>query len=217
MWFCPSVISKTIFGHKIQILILEWRKLRIFKSDPKRILKKAEEIHKYLSLRIKKFAHTWFSTKSSPSAGGGIFFCQKMHLESFRIFFWEWWFMRAQLSCNFSKIKMDWSWHYQMNNEAILVKQKNYQTCDEKQQCQEVKKSENEKKTSTKPTPTNITHPTDQGKKKRKNHRVSVYCLSFEKTWFFCIILESQNSHYFQYQTQVNLWTKCMTLPQCEM
>ena len=52
-----------------------------------------------------------------------------------------------------------------MNNEAILVKQKNYQTCDEKQQCQEVKKSENEKKTSTKPTPTNITHPTDQGKK----------------------------------------------------
>ena len=168
MWFCPSVISKTIFGHKIQILILEWRKLRIFKSDPKRILKKVEEIHKYLSLRIKKFAHTWFSTKSSPSAGGGIFFCQKMHLESFRIFFWEWWFMRAQLSCNFSKIKMDWSWHYQMNNEAILVKQKNYQTCDEKQQCQEVKKSENEKKTSTKPTPTNITHPTDQGKKREK-------------------------------------------------
>ena len=140
----------------------------VFKSDPKRILKKVEEIHKYLSLRIKKFAHTWFSTKSSPSAGGGIFFCQKMHLESFRIFFWEWWFMRAQLSCNFSKIKMDWSWHYQMNNEAILVKQKNYQTCDEKQQCQEVKKSENEKKTSTKPTPTNITHPTDQGKKREK-------------------------------------------------
>ena len=55
-----------------------------------------------------------------------------------------------------------------MNNEAILVKQKNYQTCDEKQQCQEVKKSENEKKTSTKPTPTNITHPTDQGKKREK-------------------------------------------------
>ena len=132
-----------------------------------------------------------------------FFFVKKCIWNPFGFFFWEWWFMRAQLSCNFSKIKMDWSWHYQMNNEAILVKQKNYQTCDEKQQCQEVKKSENEKKTSTKPTPTNITHPTDQGKKKRKNHRVSVYCLSFEKTWFFLhhchfpIFLDLPRNRYF--------------------
>ena len=83
------MISKTIFGHKIQILILEWRKLRIFKSDPKRILKKVEEIHKYLSLRIKKFAHTWFSTKSSPSAGGGIFFLSKNASGILSDFFFE--------------------------------------------------------------------------------------------------------------------------------
>ena len=164
MWFCPSVISKTIFGHKIQILILEWRKLRIFKSDPKRILKKLKKFiniylwglrnlhtHGFLPKVVHQLEEAFFLSKNAS----GI-------LSDF--FFWEWWFMRAQLSCNFSKIKMDWSWHYQMNNEAILVKQKNYQTCDEKQQCQEVKKSENEKKTSTKPTPTNITHPTDQGK-----------------------------------------------------
>ena len=44
-----------------------------------------------------------------------------------------------------------------MNNEAILVKQKNYQTCDEKQQCQEVKKSENEKRKEHKTQPTLLT------------------------------------------------------------
>ena len=75
--------------------------------------------------------------------------------------------MRAQLSCNFSKIKMDWSWHYQVNNEAILVKQKKLSDMwwkatmpgSEKIWKREKKRAQN---------PTNITHPTDQGKKREK-------------------------------------------------
>ena len=108
-------------------------------------------------------------------------------------FFWEWWFMRAQLSCNFSKIKMDWSCHYQVNNEAILVKQKKI--------IRHVMKSNNarkwknlktrRKRAQNQPQPTLLTQQI-KVKKREKNHRVSVYCLSFEKTWFFCIIVISQ-------------------------